>query len=120
MAPMLFAKAILEDDKIKVFYNGMNIRDFTFIDDVVDAIIKCCEKPASINKKFDYVNPEASTSFAPHRIFNIGNSSPVQLMDFIKILEKAFNKKARLEYYPRQPGDVIKTGADISLIEGWL
>ena len=120
MAPMIFAKAILSEDKIKVFNNGLNIRDFTYIDDVVDSIIKCCDKPAIKNEEFNYEDPDPSSSFAPHRIFNIGNSHPVKLMDFIKVLEKSFNKKAILDFYPRQPGDVIKTGADTSLIEDWI
>ena len=120
MAPMIFAKAILSEHKIKVFNNGLNIRDFTYIDDVVDSIIKCCDKPAIKNEEFDYKDPDPSSSFAPHRIFNIGNSHPVKLMDFIKVLEKSFNKKAILDFYPRQPGDVIKTGADTSLIEDWI
>lgn len=120
MAPMLFTKAILTEEKIKVFNNGKNFRDFTYIDDVVDSIIKCCEKPAMKNKNFDRLNPDPSSSFAAHRIFNIGNSSPVNVMDFIKILENFLNKKAKIEFYPEQPGDVIKTGADTSLIEEWI
>ncbi len=120
MAPMLFAKAILLGDKIKVFNNGENIRDFTYIEDIVDAIINCCYKPACLDKKFDSFNPNPSTSFAAHRIFNVGNSSPIKVLDFIKILEKSLNKKAKLELYPRQPGDVLKTSADISLIEDWI
>ena len=120
MAPMLFAKSISLGEKIKVFNNGENIRDFTFVEDVVDAIIKCCNKPAYIDNKFDSFNPNSSTSFAPHRIFNVGNSSPIKVLDFINILEKSFQKKAKLEFYPRQPGDVLKTAADISLIEDWI
>ncbi len=120
MAPMIFTKAILSGEKIKVFNDGKNFRDFTYIDDVVDSIIKCCEKPAEENKSFDPFNPDPSTSFAAHRIFNIGNSSPINVMEFIKILENYLNKKAKLEFYPEQPGDVIKTGADTSLIENWI
>ena len=66
------------------------------------------------------LDPNPSTSFAAHRIFNVGNSAPTQVLDFIKILEKSLNKKAKLEFYPRQPGDVLKTGPDISLIEEWI
>ena len=120
MAPMLFAKSISLGEKIKVFNNGENIRDFTFVEDVVDAIIKCCNKPAYIDNTFDSFNPNSSTSFAPHRIFNVGNSSPIKVLDFIKILEKSLHKKAILELYPRQKGDVLKTAADISLIEDWI
>ncbi len=120
MAPMIFAKAITLGKKIKVFNNGHNIRDFTFIDDVVDSIFKCCNKPAVIDNNFDLCKPNPATSFAPHRIFNIGNSSPVKVLDFIRILEESLNKKANLELYPRQPGDVVKTGADTSLIEAWI
>ena len=120
MAPMLFAKAILRGEKIKVFNNGNNIRDFTFIDDVVDSIIKCSERPAEINANFNFYNPEPPSSFAPYRIFNVGNGSPVELLKFIEILEKSFNKKAFLEFYPRQQGDVIKTEADTTLIKEWI
>ena len=120
MAPMIFAKAILNGDKIKVFNHGKNLRDFTFIDDVVDSIAKCCDKPAEVNMNFDYSNPDPSSSFAPHRIFNVGNSDPIKMMDFIDILEKSFRKKAKLEFYPRQAGDVVKTAADTSLIEEWI
>ncbi len=120
MAPMLFSKAILLEEKIKVFNNGKNFRDFTYIDDVIDSIIKCCEKPAEKNEIFDQFNPDPSSSFAPHRIFNIGNSSPINVLEFIRILERFLNKKAKLEFYPVQPGDVIKTAADTSLIEDWI
>jgi len=120
MAPMIFAKAIIMGDKLKVFNHGNNIRDFTFIDDVVNSIIKCCAKPAKIDHNFDSYNPNPSTSFAPHRIFNVGNSCPTRVIDFIEILERFFEKKANLEFYPRQPGDVVKTGANTSLIGEWI
>ena len=120
MAPMIFAKALLTNKKIKVFNNGEMLRDFTFIDDVVEAILKCCYKPATSNDNFDKLNPDPSSSFAPHRIFNVGNNMPIKLLDFIKTLEKHFNKKANLEFYPLQPGDVIKTGADTKLLEDWI
>jgi UDP-glucuronate 4-epimerase len=120
MAPMIFAKAIVMGEKIKVFNNGNNIRDFTFIDDVVDSVIKCAEKPAEINKSFNSFSPNPSSSFAPHRIFNVGNGSPIELMKFIETLERAFDKKASLDFYPKQKGDVIKTGADTSLIQDWI
>ena len=120
MAPMIFAKALLLNKKIKVFNNGEMLRDFTFIDDVVEAVLKCCYKPATSNDNFDKLNPDPSSSFAPHRIFNVGNNMPIKLLDFIKTLEKHFNKKANLEFYPLQPGDVIKTGADTKLLEDWI
>ena len=120
MAPMIFAKSILLGKKIKVFNNGNMMRDFTYIDDVIKAIMRCCDKPATPDKYFDTLKTNPSTSFAPHRVFNIGNSSPVKLMDFIKILEKTFNKKANIEFCPRQPGDVLKTAAETSLIENWI
>ena len=120
MAPMIFSNAILSGEKIKVFNNGKNFRDFTYIDDVVDSIIKCCEKPAEKSKSFDPLNPDSSTSFAAHRVFNIGNSSPINVLEFIKILENFLNKKAKIELYPEQPGDVTRTGADTTLIEEWI
>ena len=120
MAPMLFTKAILSEEKIKVFNNGKNFRDFTYIDDVVDSIIKCCDKPAEKNKNFDPLNPDPSTSFAAHRIFNIGNSNVVGLMDFINILEEEIGIKAKKIYCDMQAGDVKLTSADTSSIEKWI
>ena len=120
MAPMLFTKSILKGEPIKIFNNGKMERDFTYIDDIVEGIIKCCFKPATINCEFDKFNPDPSTSFAPHRIFNIGNCEPVKLLKFIDILEDIIGKRAIKEFLPMQNGDVIATCADTSKLKDWV
>ena len=119
MAPMIFAKAILNRKPIKLFNEGNMIRDFTYIDDIVDGVLGCCYKPAVSNKNFDFQNPISSSSFAPHRIFNIGNSKPVELEYFIKLIEKYFEIDAIKELYPMQKGDVQNTYANISELKKW-
>ena len=95
------------------------MRDFTFIDDATEGLFRCCFKPAtSIN--FNNFDPKPSTSFAPHRIFNIGNNKPIKLLDFIEHIEKALNKKAIKNYKPMQKGDVKETFADTHLLEKWI
>ena len=120
MAPMKFAKAILNDEPIEVFNFGDMKRDFTFIDDVVDGILKCCLKPATLCHDFDLFNPEASKSFAPHRIFNIGNGNPVKLLSFIELLEKALGRKAIKIMKEMHKADVQETFADTELIDQWV
>ena len=120
MAPMIFAKSILEDKPIKIFNNGFMKRDFTYIDDIVEALIRCCEKPAFFDKNFDKKSPNPSTSFAPHRIFNIGNSNTVELIYFIELLEQYLNKKAVKEFQPLQQGDIVSTHADTQLLKKWI
>ena len=94
MSPMIFAKAIFNKEPLKIYNYGQMQRDFTFIDDVVDAIVGCCYKPAKFNKDYNYLNPKASNSFAPHRIFNVGNSNPIGLIKFIELLESFIGLKA--------------------------
>ncbi len=120
MAPMIFAKAILEGKPIKIFNYGDMTRDFTFIDDVIEGLYKCLYKPASPDIDFDLMKPNPSTSFAPHRIFNIGNSQPVRLLKFIEILEDALGKKAIKEFEPIQLGDVQATAAKTDLLQDWI
>ena len=120
MAPMIFAKAIINGEPINVFNFGKMKRDFTYIDDIVEGIYRCCYKPAIPDKKFDYLNPDQSTSFAPHRIFNIGNNQSIELLKFIKILEVELNKKAIKIMKPLQPGDVIATEADTQILQKWI
>ncbi len=120
MAPMIFAKAILAGDNLEIFNYGKMQRDFTYIDDIVLGIIKCAEKQASINLSFDKFNPDPATSFASHRIFNIGNNNPVPLMRFVELLEKALNIKAKLVMKEMQPGDVPETLSDTQLLEKWV
>jgi UDP-glucuronate 4-epimerase len=114
MAPMLFADAIFNDRPIKVFNHGNMSRDFTYVGDIVDGIIKVIDNPAKPSDKFDANNPDPSISSAPYRIYNIGNNSPVQLLDFIKTLEKAIGKEAIKNFMDMQDGDVVSTYADVS------
>ena len=120
MAPMIFAKSILENKPIKVFNFGKMKRDFTYINDIVESVLRCCYKPANINEKFDPLNPVPNTSFAPFRIFNIGNSQPVELLRFINILEDELGVKAIKNFQPIQPGDVESTAAKTDLLEDWI
>ena len=120
MAPMIFAKAILNKTPIRVFNEGNMIRDFTFIDDVAEVVVRCALKPAQPNIHFDKSNPEPSSSFAPYKIFNVGNSSPVNLIDFIQMLEDAFGIKAVKDFQPMQSGDVVATFSDSKLLENWI
>jgi len=113
MALQKFTKAILSDEPITVFNYGKHRRDFTYIDDIVEGIIRILDKPASINPDWDGLNPDPATSSAPYRIYNIGNNKPVELMDYIKALEAALGKTAEKELLPIQPGDVQDTYADV-------
>ena len=120
MAPMIFAKSILKNEPIKVFNFGKMKRDFTYIDDIVEGVFRCCYKPASINERFDPYNPISHSSSAPFRIFNIGNNKPIELLKFIEILENSLGKKAIKNYLPIQPGDVEETSASTDLIQDWI
>ena len=113
MAPMLFADAILNDRSIKVFNHGNMSRDFTYVDDIVDGIIKIIDNPAKISNNYDPNNPDPSMSSAPYRIYNIGNNSPVQLLDFIETLEETIGINAKKDFLPMQDGDVVSTYADV-------
>lgn len=114
MAPMLFTDAILNDRAIKVFNNGEMSRDFTYIDDIVDGIIKVIDNPAKSSEEFSASNPNPSTSSAPYQIYNIGNNSPLSLMTFIETIENALGKKAEKNFMPMQDGDVVSTYADVN------
>lgn len=112
MSPILFAKAIMKGTPISVFNNGNLSRDFTYIDDIVDGVCKILDSPAPLTE-FDHTG----ASSPPYRLFNIGNNSPVNLMYFIELIEKALGKKALKEMLPMQQGDVFETFADISALE---
>lgn len=114
MAYYSFTKRIIEGNSIQVFNNGDMKRDFTYIDDIVEGIIRLLDHPPKGNQNWDKENPDPSTSFAPYKIYNIGNSNPVKLIDFIHVLEQLIGKKAKIEFLPMQPGDVKKTYADIT------
>ncbi|HLR31981.1 MAG TPA: NAD-dependent epimerase [Fodinibius sp.] len=113
MALFLFAEAMLNDEPINVFNHGRMERDFTYIDDIVEGIARLVPKPPSPNASWSGDTPEPATSFAPYRIFNIGNSNPVQLMDFIREIEKQLGIEAQKKMLPIQPGDVPKTWANV-------
>ena len=114
MALFLFTKAILEGKPIDVFNNGKMRRDFTYIDDIVEGLIRLLTKPARPNKEWNSQSPDPGSSFASYRIYNIGNNSPVELMDFIGSLEQSIGKKAVISFKPMQIGDVPATFADVS------
>ena len=120
MALFLFAKAILKGEAIPVFNKGQMIRDFTYIDDIVEGVIRVLDKPASPNANFDPNVPDPATSSAPYRVFNIGNGSPVPLMNFIRALEQALGIEAMKEFLPMQPGDVPATSANTHELEAWV
>jgi len=117
MSPFLFTDAILNDRPIKVFNNGDMLRDFTYIDDIIEGVIRCIDKVALPFMEWDAENPDPSSSTAPYRIYNIGNSFPVKLMDFIQAIESACGKEAVKNYLPMQPGDVYQTNADTTALE---
>jgi UDP-glucuronate 4-epimerase len=117
MSPALFSDAILNDRPIKVFNNGDMFRDFTYIDDIVEGVIRVIDTPAQPDENWDAANPNPATSSAPYRIYNIGNSNPVKLMDFIKAIETAIGKEAEKIMLPMQSGDVIGTYADTTLLQ---
>jgi UDP-glucuronate 4-epimerase len=114
MALFKFTKAILADESIPVFNYGKHRRDFTYIDDIVEGIIRVLDQPAKPNPKWSGDKPDSGTSTAPWRVYNIGNNKPVDLMDYIKVLEKALGKTAKKEFLPIQPGDVPNTCADVN------
>ena len=113
MALFLFTKAILSNEKIKVFNHGQHRRDFTYIDDIVEGIIHTLDNPATHNSDWDSEKPDPGTSNAPWRVYNIGNNKPVELMDYIAALEKALGRKAEKEFLPLQAGDVPETYANV-------
>lgn len=120
MALFLFAKAIQEGRTIDVFNHGKMVRDFTYIDDVVEGLIRVLDKPAQVSSKFDASTPDPAYSNAPYRIFNIGNSQPTPLMDYIEALESAMGKKAVKNYLPMQLGDVPVTAANTDELYAWV
>jgi len=114
MALYLFTKAIIEDKPIDVFNFGEMQRDFTYIDDIVEGIIRVNDNPAKANPNWSGKNPDPSSSPAPYKVYNIGNNNPVKLMDFIEALEKKIGKTAKKNMLPIQAGDVPSTYADVS------
>ena len=113
MATYKFTEAILAGKPIDVYNFGEMKRDFTYIDDIVEGVVRTMQRVPQPNEKWDRLNPDPATSYAPFRIYNIGNNRPTNLLDFIAVLEKALGKKAECMMLPLQPGDVLETYADI-------
>ena len=116
MSPYLFTKAIFAGEPIQVFNNGHHSRDFTYVDDIVEGVIRVSDQPAKPNPNWDSNAPDPSSSSAPFRIYNIGNSDPVLLSDYIAHIEACVGKKAILDLLPLQPGDVPDTSADVTAL----
>ena len=117
MAYYKFTKAILADEAIEVFNHGDMRRDFTYIDDIVDGIVKVASRRAQPNKNWDGFAPDPASSYAPYQIYNIGNNQPVELLTFIKVLENKIGKKANIKLLPMADGDVKETYADIDQLQ---
>ena len=119
MALFLFTKAILAGEPIRVFNNGQMARDFTYIDDIVESLLRVLDKPATPDPAFNPTQPNPASSWAPHRVFNIGNSNPTPLLDYIGAIESALGVTAEKQFLPMQPGDVPATAADTAALEAW-
>ena len=117
MALFKFTKGIMAGEPIPVFNEGRMVRDFTFIADIVEGVVRVLDKTAAPDPTWRGSDPDPATSFAPYRVFNIGNGRPVELMKYIAVLESCLGKKARLELLPMQPGDVPATMADVTELE---
>src|SRR5574343_1002971 len=120
MALFLFTKAILEGRPLDVFNHGNMQRDFTYIDDIVEGVIRVMDRVAAANPEYDAIAADPATSNAPYRVFNIGNNNPVQLLDFIGAIENALGMKAEKRLLPLQDGDVPATYADTALLDDWV
>lgn len=117
MALFLFTQGILAGKPIKVFNHGKMVRDFTYVDDIVEGVVRVIDRPAQPNPQWSGDRPDSATSYAPYRVFNIGNNRPVELMRYIQVLEEALGKKAITEMLPLQSGDVPSTVADVSELQ---
>jgi UDP-glucuronate 4-epimerase len=120
MALFLFTRAILEGRPIDVFNYGNMVRDFTFIDDIVEGVVRVLDRPAEANPAFDTARPDPATSNAPYRVFNIGNSQPTPLSEYIEAIEQALGQKAEWNKLPMQPGDVPATSANTDELDAWV
>ena len=120
MAPFLFARAILAGKPIDVFNHGKMLRDFTYIDDIVEGVVRVLDKPATPNPEYTALQPDPATGTAPYRIFNIGNNQPTPLMEFIAAMEESLGITAQKNFLPMQPGDVPATAADTDRLDAWV
>jgi UDP-glucuronate 4-epimerase len=114
---MIFANAIFNKKELKVYNYGKNFRDFTYIDDVISAILALLNKPAKPNLNFDKMKPEQASSWSPYKIYNIGSNRTISVLKFIELIEEEIGIKANKVMYPMQPGDVVETYADTSSLE---
>jgi UDP-glucuronate 4-epimerase len=119
MALFLFTKAILAGEPIKVFNHGQMIRDFTYIDDIAEGVVRVLDRTATPDADYDPVKADPARSSAPYRVFNIGNHQPVPLMGFIEAIEQALGREAQKEFLPLQDGDVPATHADVEELAAW-
>jgi UDP-glucuronate 4-epimerase len=117
MALFKFTKGILSGEPIPVFNRGKMVRDFTYIDDIVEGVVRTIDQPAKSDSSWSGENPDSATSYAPWRVYNIGNNNPVELMRYIEVLEQCLGKKAKLDLMPMQPGDVPATYANTEALE---
>jgi UDP-glucuronate 4-epimerase len=117
MALFKFTKGILEGKPIPVFNQGKMVRDFTFVDDIVEGVIRTIDQPAKPDPAWSGDRPDCATSYAPYRVYNIGNNQPVELMRYIQVLEQCLGKKAQLDLLPMQAGDVPATYANTEALE---
>ncbi|MEZ5640670.1 MAG: NAD-dependent epimerase [Burkholderiaceae bacterium] len=120
MALFKFTRAMLAGETIEVYGNGQLVRDFTYIDDIVEGVLRVLDKPAAPDPGYDPLAPNPGTSSAPYRIFNIGNSAPTVLMNYITALEEALGRPADKRLLPIQPGDMHSTAADCSALAAWV
>ncbi len=119
MALFLFTRAMLAGEPIQVFNHGQMVRDFTYIDDIVESLLRVLDRPAEPDPAFDTAEPDPASSWAPYRLFNIGNSNPTPLLDYIEAIEAALGITAEKQLRPMQPGDVPATAADTTALEAW-
>ncbi|MDB5954461.1 NAD-dependent epimerase [Ramlibacter sp.] len=120
MALFKFTRAILEDQPIELYNEGQMVRDFTFVDDVVEAIVRLLDKPATPAPQFDRLNPDPVESDAPFRVFNVGGGRPLPLLEVVETLERILGRKARRTLMPMQAGDVLATGASPDRLHDWI
>ncbi|HXG58108.1 MAG TPA: NAD-dependent epimerase [Thermoanaerobaculia bacterium] len=117
MAYFKFARKILAGEPIPVFNEGKMVRDFTYIDDIAEGVVRVLDRPAEADPSWSGDDPDPATSYVPYRVYNIGNNKPVLLLDFIRALEDALGMQAKIDFQPMQPGDVLSTMADVSELE---
>ncbi len=114
MALFLFARAIIEGRPIEVFNNGHHKRDFTYVEDIVEGVVRALDRPAQANPQWDSANPDPASSRVPYRLYNIGSNKPIELLRYIEVLEECLGRKAERVMLPLQPGDVPDTFADVT------